>query len=255
MSKTPFAEEFGNAPDIDEKGAVALPPEAKELGKFKGFDFDDPDELLEYRFLCRGGGLLLVGPTGVGKSSFVMQCAVLWAIGEPAFGIRPSMPLRILIIQAENDYGDLAEMRQGVMSALNLNEQDREYADQQIFIATENVRSGIAFTQHSIRPLLEKHQPALLIINPALAYLGGDTNSQEDVGGFLRNQLNPLLTEFSCGCIVVNHTNKPPSGLEKSNWQAGDFAHLGSGSAEWSNWARAVLARALPPTRKFRGLA
>jgi hypothetical protein len=39
----------------------------------------------------------------------------------------------------------------------------------------------------------------------------------------------------------VHHTNKPPSGHEKPNWQAGDFAYLGSGSAEWANWARAVL--------------
>jgi hypothetical protein len=54
--------------------------------------------------------------------------------------------------------------------------------------------------------------------------------------------LNPVLHRFGCGAVIVHHTNKPPSGKEKSNWQAGDFAYLGSGSAEWANWARAVLA-------------
>jgi len=70
----------------------------------------------------------------------------------------------------------------------------------------------------------------------------GETNSQRDVGGFLRNGLNPLLREFNCGCVIVHHTNKPPTGREKATWNAGDFAYLGAGSAEWANHARAVLA-------------
>ena len=32
------------------------------------------------------------------------------------------------------------------------------------------------------------------------------------------------------------------SGSEKPDWQAGDYAYLGSGSAEWANWPRFVLA-------------
>jgi len=54
--------------------------------------------------------------------------------------------------------------------------------------------------------------------------------------------LNPLLRRHDCGAIIVHHVNKPPSSREKPNWQASDFAYLGSGSAEWANWARAVLA-------------
>jgi hypothetical protein len=54
--------------------------------------------------------------------------------------------------------------------------------------------------------------------------------------------INPLIREYDCGLIMAHHTNKPPSGREKPNWQAGDFAYLGTGSAEWANWARAVLA-------------
>ena len=89
---------------------------------------------------------------------------------------------------------------------------------------------------------LTKHQPDLLWIDPALAYLGGEVGSQREVGGFLRNMLNPLVHEFNCAVVVVHHTNKPPVGREKPDWNAGDFAYLGGGSAEWANWARAVLA-------------
>jgi len=37
-----------------------------------------------------GGGLLLVGPTGIGKSSLSMQDMILWALGRESFEIFPT---------------------------------------------------------------------------------------------------------------------------------------------------------------------
>lgn len=229
-------------PVVEVMAAGRPAPVARLLGELIRHETNDPNELLRHRFLCRGGGLLLVGPTGIGKSSFAMQCMILWSLGLPALGIHPARPLKSLLIQAENDDGDLAEMRDGVMRGLELTEAQRREALANILVVSEDTRSGQAFCDEVIRTLLEQHQPDLLWIDPALAYLGGDTAHQKDVGAFLRNGLNPLLHEFNCGCVLVHHTNKPPSGQEKPNWAAGDFAYAGSGSAEWANWSRAVLA-------------
>ena len=214
---------------------------ARLLSELVRFRDNDPDELLRSRYLCRGGGLLLVGPTGIGKSSLSMQLMLSWALGRAAFGIQPARPLKSLLIQAENDDGDLAEMRDGVRTGLKLCGADAEVAFGNIVVARVDTQSGEEFFKATVGPLLREHRPDLLWIDPALAYLGGEANSQKDVGRFLRNWLNPLLHQHACGCVVVHHTNKPASGQEKSNWQAGDFAYLGSGSAEWANWARAVL--------------
>jgi len=185
--------------------------------------------------------MLLVGPTGIGKSSLSMQCMLSWATNRSVFGIEPNRPLKSLLIQAENDDGDLAEMRDGVVRGMELLQPEVEAAFAQIIVYREDVRNGAGFFAHTVRPLLETHRPDILWIDPALAYLGGEANSQEAVGGFLRNLLNPLLHEFDCAAIIVHHTNKPPKKSDGNGYSNSDSAYLGAGSAEWANWARAVV--------------
>ena len=184
--------------------------------------------------------MLLVGPTGVGKSSLALQCAILWSLGREAFGVIPPRPLRILIIQAENDPGDMAEFREGVLKGLSITAE--ELAGSVIQTAWEDSRTGAEFCQQVLKPLLERERFDLVMIDPALAYLGADASMQKDVSIFLRNSINPLLRRHGCGLVLVHHTNKPPQGQQKGAWQAGDFAYLGTGSSDWGNWARAVMA-------------
>jgi hypothetical protein len=125
---------------------------------------------------------------------------------------------------------------------MDLTDEETKTAMENVIVFQENTRTGKAFFDYTVAPLLELHHPDLLWIDPALSYIGSNASAQEAVGYFLRNLLNPLLSQFRCGCIVIHHTNKPSKGEEKCAWQAGDFAYLGSGSAEWANWARAVLA-------------
>lgn len=234
--------ELQEVPEVDANGEVKPTPVAVPLSALDHHPDRDPDELLKHRFLCRRGGMLLCGPTGVGKSSLALQFATSWALGRASFGIEPSGELTSLLIQAENDDGDLAEMRDGIARGLKLTSEEWDAAFNRIHVHRENRSAGFAFWASVVRPLLDKHRPDLLIIDPAFAYLGGDAKSQDVVGGWLRNGLAPLLDEFNCGGIICHHTNKPPSGKEKPDWKGGDFAYLGSGSAEWANWPRAVLA-------------
>lgn len=215
---------------------------ARALGTLVAPAPGDGSELLRHRFLCRRGGALLVGPTGIGKSSFSLQAATCWALGLPCFDITPARPLSSVIVQAENDDGDMAEMRNGVFAGLELTAAQREAASGMIHCFQENERGGAEFFARTVEPLLRLHRPDLLWIDPALAYIAGESSSQKDVGAFLRAQLNPLLHRYECAAIIAHHSNKPPSGKEKAEWSGFDLAYLGSGSAEWANWARAVIA-------------
>lgn len=240
--------QFDDVPDEEQPQAEAAvsassDPVVKKLSDLVLPAKGDPGELLERRFLCRGGALLLAGPTGVGKSTFGEQCEMLWALGRPAFGITPARPLSSLLIQAENDEGDLAELRDGIIAGLRLSPDEARLVGERILVCREDGSVGRLFLDGVVRPLLKTYQPDLVFIDPALAFLGGDTNSQKDVGGFLRNGLQPLLREFECGAVITHHTSKPPAAKDrKGGWRGSDLAYSGSGSAEWANWPRAVLA-------------
>ena len=232
--------EFAKA--AEERGTVVRLPPAKPLADLvRHPEGADPNELLRRRFLCRGGSALLVGPTGVGKSSCSMQCAICWACGRPAFGLEPAGPLRILIVQAENDEGDMAEMRDGVLAGLEMPPEDRDAALARIRVVSEDAKTREGFTA-MLDQLLDQTPADMVFVDPALAYIGGDASSQRDVSPFLRNMLNPVIHKHRVGLILVHHVNKPPSGEQKPQWQAGDYAYLGAGSAEFANWARAVVA-------------
>jgi hypothetical protein len=170
-----------------------------------------------------------------------MQAMILWAVGKPCFGIEPTTKLKSLLIQAENDDAELAEFRDGVCEGLKLNPEERALAGQNVKVVTECSRTSNIFFREVVEPLLKEYGPDLIWIDPALAYLGGDVNSQKDVGTFLRTYLNPLLHQYNCAAVVIHHSNKPAKGNNNREWQGGEFAYLGSGSSEWANWARAIL--------------
>jgi hypothetical protein len=213
---------------------------ARTLDQFVVDPKTNGGNLLGNRWLCRNGGLLFAAPTGIGKTTFVLQASIKWSLGLDHFGIKPSGKLRVLIIQAENDDGDIAEIRDGIFRGLKLDKKEQAKACAAIQVVCESSATGANFVALVAR-LVAEHKPDLLVIDPLFAYLGDAVNEQKAVSGFLRNGLNPILREHGCGLILVHHTNKPATGKEKPDWRAGDFAYLGAGTAELANWARAVM--------------
>jgi phage/plasmid primase-like uncharacterized protein len=229
-------------PEVRRQLESAFPVRAVPIGDLTAPLRDDPAELLKTRYLSECGGMLIAGPTGMGKSSALMQMLALWSNAMDFFGITPTKALTAVLVQAENDDGDLAEMRDGVCAGLNFNERQRKNFFSRVLVRSSTGKTGKDFCDSELSPLLSLHRPNLLVIDPALSFLGGEANNQKDVGGFLRGMINPLLFQYRCAGIIVHHTNKPATGKEKPEWKNGEMAYLGSGSAEWANWARAVLS-------------
>jgi hypothetical protein len=146
----------------------------------------------------------------------------------------------MLCIQAENDDGDLGEMARGVCEGLHLTNEDRNTIRDQVLYISERAHTGLVFLTAIVAPLLEKHRPDILRLDPLLAYLGDDVNDQRATAAFLRSGLNPLLEQFNCAVIINHHTPKVVN-RDTSAWRASDWMYSGAGSADLTNWCRAAL--------------
>jgi hypothetical protein len=76
---------------------------------------NDDATLIGDRFLCRGHGSLLVGGSGIGKSTLAYQASVAWGLGRHFLGIQPARKLVSLHIQAEDEEGDVGEVWRSIV--------------------------------------------------------------------------------------------------------------------------------------------
>ena len=110
---------------------------------------NDPNSVIGKRWLCKGHSAVIMGPSGVGKSTLTMQLAVNWAIGKAVFGVTPKAPLRHLIVQAENDAGDLSEQLKATLQSMpRFNTPEIiEILNKNMIFVRESVSTGIEFVQ------------------------------------------------------------------------------------------------------------
>jgi hypothetical protein len=196
------------------------------------------DTLLGERYLCRGGGMIAAAPSGQGKSSMSFQMAALFAAGREAFGIKPAKPLRVLVIQAEDDEGDCIEMS-WVVNHLDLSNEEKYRIRNNTLIVPVNSEVGDGFL-NLLDCYLDVWPADIVIINPYTAYLGADEKDSEANTLFLRNGLNLILTKHKCAAIVIHHT--PKTNFNSTlDYKPSDWMYRGAGAAIITNWARAYL--------------
>lgn len=237
-------------PQADPDAYQPLPQ--KSLDDFKIMPRDDNSVLLGNRFLNRGDGAVLVSTSGMGKSSMAMQCAVLWALGRDAFGIKPNGCLKSLIIQSEDSDGDVAEVWGSILHLLKLTPEERAKVILMVKVVTDRVHRGLTFVKE-VRVQIEiAASPDIVWVNPLAAFIGGDVSKAEDAGVFLREQLNGLNEPPRFGWFVVTHTTKPPTDKGKSERKWNEVMYDMAGSYDLIGWARAILSlRATPEPGEF----
>ena len=198
----------------------------------------EADSLVGNRFLCRGGAWLLVAQSGVGKSVLAMQAGMSFSIGRPFFGLTTAGPLRNLMVQAENNKGDMHETFTGVRDGLGIEPEEWALLKDNFRTVHCSRYTGAVFCEF-IAHLCRVHKPDIVWIDPLLAYLGGEVGKMQDTSRFLRNQLQPVIEDYGVGVVVVHHTGKPPKN-EEGKYKGADLAYLGIGSSDITNWARAT---------------
>lgn len=205
---------------------------------------DDPDSLIGHkrRFLSKGGSWMIIGPSGVGKSTLITSLCLNASAGVAWHGLTFRRPLRVLVAQAENDDGDLAEMLRGACASVR-----NEFSTGQFETMAKNLmfeqvtdRIGEKFTRW-LEEIIREAQIDMVVIDPLLSFVGDDISQQKVASTFFRNYLQPVLKRTGAICVLVHHTGKPSKDKDsQKGWSDSDFSYIGLGSSEIVNWPRAV---------------
>ena len=228
----------------DKRKAVANKGSAQRMPIDELMKFDrkaDPTNVLGNRWLCRGGSLVMAGQAGTGKSALMMQAAINWTLGQDFFGIKTAngMKMRTLVIQAENDAGDVAESMQDQIDGLRLDQDQRNELKESMFIYRESVATGKEFGD-VLRKLVIQHQATIAFIDPLMAFVGADISETAEAAKFLRHIIQPILNETGVIIVFMHHTGKPKSSKDKEGQTIADLAYQLFGSSEVTNWAREI---------------
>ena len=247
--------QFANDPNADPESLISysegqlksLVKREKKLGPvqmnieaMKTFERkEDPNSVIGNRWLCKGGSLLLVSQSGVGKSSFALQFLVSLCINRQFFGIKAKRPLRVVMLQAENDHGDVAEAYQDITAGMNLYASEQQTLDENLFIYRDTNSVGQVFLDQ-MRALIELHRADVILVDPLLSFAGIEVADQKQMTEFLRHGVAKILEETGCILIAVHHTTKPKSAKDKEGQTPSDLAYSGAGASELVNYVREV---------------
>jgi len=211
-----------------------------DLDAMLAFDAKDDKTVLigaDRRWICQGYPFQIVGFSGTGKSSLAVHLAVHWALGKAPFGLKPVRPLRILMVQAENDFGDAAEGLIG--AAAKLVEGERLALKENLIFVRQSAKMGFPFIEY-LGEMVEKHKIDLIIADPLLAYANFDIADQAETTAFLRGPggVFEMLQRTKAALLYMHHTTKPKSADDLDAMTPQQLAYLGAGCAEWVNFAR-----------------
>lgn len=207
----------------------------------------NPRALFRRGYLRKGGGIIAASVAGAGKSTFSIQCALHWVMGLTCFGIEPVRPLKVSIIQAEDDIEELAMFRGSMKKGLSAEGFTPDQIDEslrRLHIRSEFIgKTGEVFAE-ALRTMQLKDKYDLVIVNPLNSYFDGDISLNRDATEFFRKMIDPIIKDpkTECGIMFIHHMGKPSKGKDAATWGKGAYAQYSiQGAAELNNWARAVL--------------
>jgi len=205
---------------------------------------NDPDALIGYekRFLSKGGSWMIIGPSGIGKSTLITSLCIHAAAGVNWHGLTFRHPLKTFVVQAENDPGDLGEMLHGAIADIRFRFSKTEFSNigKNLYFKQVTDKTGEKFVRW-LEEFIRETQAQLVIIDPLLSFVGDDISQQKVASKFFRELLQPVLERTGAIVVLVHHTGKPSRDKDaQKGWNSSDFSYIGLGSSEIVNWPRAV---------------
>ena len=171
-------------------------------------DFHEKPPILDKGILPAGGGLILAGDSGVGKSLLRVEISIRLSIGLDVFGIRTPHAQTILVFQAENTSQQEQFRTKRVMQGLGI-----EQLPERIFYAPPIHPCSLLndrFLKPALKLILETGA-TVVFFDPLISFHRENENENTRMRNVL-DAITSLSRRSGAGSIVIHHFGKPPAG-------------------------------------------
>jgi putative DNA primase/helicase len=183
----------------------------------------------------RGKVTMLTGDPGLGKSFVTMDLAARVSTGAAwpdGSGKGMGYPADVLILSAEDDPADTIRPRLEAAGG----DPDRITICDGVIRRAGEAPSTLRLDEdvEALRQMLEgMHQPALVIIDPISAYMGGvDSHNNADVRSVLAG-LARIAMDLGPAIVCISHLSKASQGLKAVYRQMGSLAFTAAARIVW----------------------
>lgn len=192
-----------------------------------------PQEWLARDLIPAGQPVLLSGDGGLGKSLLALQLAVAVASGAQWLG-HWTKAGSVLYLSAEDEVPELHRRLDRLTSKLEdltaLHIAPMTELDPLLVAPIDRNRLGVTALFDAVKARVEELMPALLVLDSAADYFGGNEVVRSDVRWFI-GQLRKLCHATGCTVLILSHPSV--SGMATGTGL--------SGSTHWNNSVRARL--------------
>lgn len=219
--------------DDDEIARIARSIGSYETGFENAFgslaDVEEQEvQFLAYPYIVKGATTVLDGNMGQGKSTFTAALAAAVTTGKPPPFLAAIEQGSVLFLSAEDDPARVLKPRL-VENGADISKV--RYQEKVFSLDTNGMMM--------LRQEIEAHRPALVVIDPIIAYMDADTdgNNANDTMRFMV-ELDLIAREYDVSILIVRH-------LRKS--KADNAMHQGIGSIAISARVRSGLILGVHP--------
>lgn len=192
------------------------------------------------RWLINGiwsaGGHMVVGADAkVGKSLAMADLTVALASGTPFLGaLDTGDPVAVAMFYAEDSAGEVLRRLDAVAASKGLHPDSLP-----ITVGGQVPQLDRKDSLAQLRDLLERHRPAVVILDPLYLAVGGASGaSLYDMGGLL-GEFGRICRAAGASAVVVHHWNKRGAGTGRDRLS-------GTGTTQWGRVIASVSTRPAP---------
>jgi hypothetical protein len=193
-------------------------------------EYPKEQEIIAKGILPKGGGLILAGESGEGKSILRLEVGILLSMGWPVWELEIPTARRVFIFQFENTEAQEAYRLKKMLEGLGIT----DFPDRLCFSdPTIRVDIGNPKDRALMVDIIKESQAEVVVYDPLSSIHRINENDNIAMRGVLDN-ITEMNRKLGTTAMVIHHFGKPQEGLAT--------AHRTRGSSSIRDWADTLIA-------------